>query len=198
MNLDDFAARMAAQFSRPAVPLSQQLDTLRRLNLPVPAGRAEALLAAPERYEREPYTALLTQLAREGSSQVLSLEAEVSEVSALYRNLLSRLCALTDGEVVLEEVWEDGGKADREASGGTWQVGFTLHGHPYSYDAAFLGNWLDLDLLPFLNQVLEAEGFRKRFITVDDARLSDLLVFYRTPEWARFFAAGTGLTVKDS
>ena len=64
--------------------------------------------------------------------------------------------------------------------------------------AAALGNWLDLDLFAFLNQALEAGDFRKRFVTVDDARVQGLLVFYRTPEWARFFAAGTGLTVKDT
>ncbi|WP_295634912.1 hypothetical protein [uncultured Intestinimonas sp.] len=167
MYLDDFASMMASQLHRAAVPLQRQLDTLKRLNLTVSPAQEEALQADPGPYEREPYTAILTYLAREGSPQVLAVDSEAAEAGTMYRDLLSRLQALTGGEVVLA-------------------------------DAAALGNWLDLDLFAFLNQALEAGDFRKRFVTVDDARVQGLLVFYRTPEWARFFAAGTGLTVKDT
>ena len=113
----------------------------------------------------------------------------------MYRDLLSRLQALTGGEVVLADVREE---EDTSGPDAVRRVHFTLQGRPYAYDAAALGNWLDLDLFAFLNQALEAGDFRKRFVTVDDARVQGLLVFYRTPEWARFFAAGTGLTVKDT
>ena len=175
MNLDDFASMMASQLHRAAVPLQRQLDTLKRLNLTVSPAQEEALQADPGPYEREPYTAILTYLAREGSPQVLAVDSEAAEAGTMYRDLLSRLQALTGGEVVLADVREE-----EDTSGSA------------------LGNWLDLDLFAFLNQALEAGDFRKRFVTVDDARVQGLLVFYRTPEWARFFAAGTGLTVKDT
>ena len=197
MNLDDFAALMTAQLTRPPVPLQRQLDTLKRLKLVVPQAQAEAFLSAPAPYEREPYTALLTGLAQESSAQVLSLDAEVADASHMYRDLMARLQALTGGELSPENVQENGAGADWNGPSGIWRVSFTLHGHPYSYDAAFLGNWLDLDFFPFLNSVLEQEGFRRRFITVDDARIQGLLVFYRSPEWAGFFQAGTGLLVRD-
>ena len=195
MNLDDFASMMASQLHRAAVPLQRQLDTLKRLNLTVSPAQEEALQADPGPYEREPYTAILTYLAREGSPQVLAVDSEAAEAGTMYRDLLSRLQALTCGEVVLADVREE---EDTSGPDAVRRVRFTLQGRPYAYDAAALGNWLDLDLFAFLNQALEAGDFRKRFVTVDDARVQGLLVFYRTPEWARFFAAGTGLTVKDA
>ena len=101
MYLDDFASMMASQLHRAAVPLQRQLDTLKRLNLTVSPAQEEALQADPGPYEREPYTAILTYLAREGSPQVLAVDSEAAEAGTMYRDLLSRLQALTGGEVVL-------------------------------------------------------------------------------------------------
>ena len=75
-------------------------------------------------------------------------------------------------------------------------MSFTLNGHPYQYDADFLGDWLDVNVLAFLNSTLEKEKIKKRFLTVDDFNIQGVVVFFRTPEWGRFFSAGTQLAVK--
>ena len=67
-------------------------------------------------------------------------------------------------------------------------MSFTLNGHPYQYDADFLGDWLDVNVLAFLNSALEKEKIKKRFLTVDDFNIQGVVVFFRTPEWAGFSA----------
>ena len=194
MDLHDLAAMMSSQLHRASVPLERQLDTLKRLNVSPAPALAEALQADPSDWEEQPYTALLSRMAREGSPQVLFVDSEAAAPETMYRDLFARLAALSGGEAALEGVQE----APGAGAEGACRVTFALNGRPYAFDAAPLGSWLDPEVFPFLNAALEEAGLRKRFVTVDDARLQGLLVFYRTPEWARFFAAGTGLTVRDS
>ena len=53
----------------------------------------------------------------------------------------------------------------------------------------------------FLGPLLLEEGLaqgeeKKRFLAVEDIRLPGQLVFFRSPQWAGFFAAATGLDTK--
>lgn len=198
MSLDDFAGRIASQFNRPPVPVRQQLDTLKRLGIKLSGEREAAFLADQGRFQRPAYAAILEELGLEGSDQIYAFDSEVAEVSTMYRDVIGNLLRLTGGELDLTGAAESGEDADLENRGGVWHVDFCLNGRPYRYDAEFMGDWLDLNFFPFLNGVLEKEGAGKRFITVDDFNIQGMLVFYRTPEWGKFFAAGTGLSVKDS
>ena len=67
-------------------------------------------------------------------------------------------------------------------------MSFTLNGHPYQYDADFLGDWLDMNVLAFLNSALEKEKIKKRFLTVDDFNIQGVVVFSEPRSGADFSA----------
>ena len=196
MDLDSFASMLASQMNRPAVPIRQQVDTLKRLGIRLTPEQEEGFLSQSARYEDPAYAAILTELGAADSDQVYAFDAEVTQRSTMYRDLIGALLRLTGGELDLQDVRESGENADLEGPGGTWRVSFTMNGHPYQYDADFLGDWLDVNVLAFLNSALEKEKIKKRFLTVDDFNIQGVVVFFRTPEWGRFFSAGTQLAVK--
>lgn len=195
MDLDSFASMLASQMNRPAVPIRQQLDTLKRLGIRLTPEQEEGFLSQSARYEDPAYAAILTELGAADSDQVYAFDAEVTQRSPCIGISLSAAAA-HGGELDLQDVRESGENADLEGPGGTWRVSFTLNGHPYQYDADFLGDWLDVNVLVFLNSTLEKEKIKKRFLTVDDFNIQGVVVFFRTPEWGRFFSAGTQLAVK--
>ena len=94
----------------------------------------------------------------------MAFDAEVTQRSTMYRDLIGALLRLTGGELDLQDVRESGENADLEGPGGTWRVSFTLNGHPYQYDADFLGDWLDMNVLAFLNSALEKEKIKSAFL----------------------------------
>ena len=85
------------------------------------------------RYEDPAYAAILTELGAADSDQVYAFDAEVTQRSTMYRDLIGALLRLTGGELDLQDVRESGENADLEGPGGTWRVSFTLNGHPYQY-----------------------------------------------------------------
>ena len=110
----------------------------------------------------------------------------------MYRDLLQGLAALTGGTVTLS-----GGDL-APAAGGTRALTFTLNGEACRYEAQDLGAWLDMGLLTHLNGLLAQREEKKRFLTVEDIRLPGQLVFFRSPQWAGFFAAATGLDARQA
>ena len=150
MDLDSFASMLASQMNRPAVPIRQQLDTLKRLGIRLTPEQEDGFLSQSARYEDPAYAAILTELEAADSDQVYAFDAEVTQRSTMYRDLIGALLRLTGGELDLQDVRESGENADLEGPGGTWRVSFTLNGHPYQYDADFLGDWLDVNVLAFL------------------------------------------------
>ena len=55
-----------------------------------------------------------------------------------------------------------------------------------------------MGLLTHLNGLLAQREEKKRFLTVEDIRLPGQLVFFRSPQWAGFFAAATGLDAREA
>ena len=51
MDLDSFASMLASQMNRPAVPIRQQLDTLKRLGIRLTPEQEEGFLSQSARYE---------------------------------------------------------------------------------------------------------------------------------------------------
>ena len=95
MDLDSFASMLASQMNRPAVPIRQQLDTLKRLGIRLTPEQEEGFLSQSARYEDPAYAAILTELGAADSDQVYAFDAEVTQRSTMYRDLIGALLRLT-------------------------------------------------------------------------------------------------------
>ena len=192
MDLDHFAGLLSSQLRRPAVPVEQQLATLKRLSFRFTPELETHFQSNPESYEDQAYLSLLCRLAQDEPDQALVTVPESPDPDHMYRDLLQGLAALTGGTVTLS-----GGDL-APAAGGTRALTFTLNGEACRYEAQDLGAWLDMGLLTHLNGLLAQREEKKRFLTVEDIRLPGQLVFFRSPKWAGFFAAATGLDARQA
>lgn len=192
MDLDHFAGLLSSQLRRPAVPVDQQLATLKRLSFRFSPELEAHFLSHPESYEDPAYLSLLCRLAQDEPDQALVTVPESPDPDTMYRDLLQGLSALTGGAADLS-----GGDL-APAVDGKRTLTFTLNGEACRYEAQDLGAWLDMGLLTHLNGLLAQREEKKRFLTVEDIRLPGQLVFFRSAQWAGFFAAATGLDARQA
>ena len=192
MDLDHFAGLLSSQLRRPAVPVDQQLATLKRLSFRFSPELEAHFLSHPESYEDPAYLSLLCRLAQDEPDQALVTVPESPDPDTMYRDLLQGLSALTGGAADLS-----GGDL-APAVDGKRTLTFTLNGEACRYEAQDLGAWLDMGLLTHLNGLLAEREEKKRFLTVEDIRLPGQLVFFRSAQWAGFFAAATGLDAREA
>ena len=192
MDLDHFAGLLSSQLRRPAVPVDQQLATLKRLSFRFSPELEAHFLSHPESYEDPAYLSLLCRLAQDEPDQALVTVPESPDPDTMYRDLLQGLSALTGGAADLS-----GGDL-APAVDGRRTLTFTLNGEACRYEAQDLGAWLDMGLLTHLNGLLAEREEKKRFLTVEDIRLPGQLVFFRSAQWAGFFAAATGLDARQA
>ena len=192
MDLDHFAGLLSAQLRRPAVPVDQQLAALKRLSFRFTPELEAHFQSHPESYEDPAYLSLLCRLAQDAPDQALVTVPESPDPDHMYRDLLQGLSALTGGAAALS-----GGELS-PAAAGRRTLTFTLNGEACRYEAQDLDAWLDMGLLTHLNGLLAQREEKKRFLTVEDIRLPGQLVFFRSPQWAGFFAAATGLDAREA
>lgn len=192
MDLDHFAGLLSSQLRRPAVPVEQQLATLKRLSFRFTPELEAHFQDHPESYEDPAYLSLLCRLAQDEPGQALVTVPESPDPDHMYRDLLKGLSALTGGTVALS-----GGDLS-PASDGKRTLTFSLNGDACQYEAQDLGGWLDMGLLTHLNGLLAEREEKKRFLTVEDIRLPGQLVFFRSSQWAGFFAAATNLDAREA
>lgn len=192
MDLDHFAGLLSSQLRRPAVPVDQQLVTLKRLSFRFSPELEAHFLSHPESYEDPAYLSLLCRLAQDEPDQALVTVPESPDPDTMYRDLLQGLSALTGGAADLS-----GGDL-APAVDGKRTLTFTLNGEACRYEAQDLGAWLDMGLLTHLNGLLAEREEKKRFLTVEDIRLPGQLVFFRSAQWAGFFAAATELDARQA
>lgn len=192
MDLDHFAGLLSSQLRRPAVPVEQQLATLKRLSFRFTPELETHFQSHPESYEDPAYLSLLCRLAQDEPDQALVTVPESPDPDHMYRDLLRGLSALTGGTVALS-----GGELS-PAADGRRTLTFTLNGDACQYEAQDLGGWLDMGLLTHLNGLLAEREEKKRFLTVEDIRLPGQLVFFRSAQWAGFFAAATNLDAREA
>lgn len=192
MDLDHFAGLLSSQLRRPAVPVEQQLATLKRLSFRFSPELEAHFLSHPESYEDPAYLSLLCRLAQDEPDQALVTVPESPDPDTMYRDLLQGLSALTGGAADLS-----GGDLAPTVDGKR-TLTFTLNGEACRYEAQDLGAWLDMGLLTHLNGLLAEREEKKRFLTVEDIRLPGQLVFFRSAQWAGFFAAATNLDAREA
>ena len=108
----------------------------------------------------------------------------------MYTDLLTGICAMSRGELVIEDITEDHTSAYMS---GTVPVGFILNGKQEHITAVFYEEWYDEQILNTLSGMIrESSGKRLYFADFDGI---GCFIFLGDDVWADAFADRTGLVV---
>lgn len=106
----------------------------------------------------------------------------------MYTDLLNGICAMSRGELVIEDITEDHSSA---GISGTVPVHFVLNGQQEQVKPVFYEEWYDEQILNTLNDMIrEDTGNQLYFADFDDI---GCFIFLGNDIWARNFADRTGL-----
>lgn len=112
---------------------------------------------------------------------------------AMYEDFLRGIAAMSQGEIVIENIREDHSNTDWNAWEGNIAVDFTLNGTQQHLDAVFYGEWYDEQTFNTLNaMVQEATGKQLYFADFEDTAC---FIFLGDDAWAQRFAKRTGLEI---
>lgn len=106
------------------------------------------------------------------SDKIYVFDAEFFNIEGMYTEFLTGVQAIVvDGEFT--DVTEDLSGMTAEWDETTWSdgyrsVAFRLNGQPYDVRLASYGDWLNMDILPFLNAALKKEGCAAQLHCVSD------------------------------
>lgn len=127
------------------------------------------------------------------SHQVYAFDAEIFDIERMYTLFLQGVQAIVP-DVRITEVKEDlsGVTDDMEEadnpyeppSDGVRSVSFLCNGHPYDAELKSYGDWFNLGMLEFMNQVLEKEGCEKQLHLVAGMMDQMVVLIYDTEEKA--------------
>lgn len=126
------------------------------------------------------------------SDQVYAFDCEVFNMSAMYTEFMNGVIAISGGEFAITDIEEDTSQVDYDKNEGKQILSFKYNGKPYTFEAEFYGDWLDCDVVGFMNDVFAAEGNPKRLLATDDGGQGCIL-FYNTPEWGKELEELTGM-----
>ena len=108
----------------------------------------------------------------------------------MYTDLLTGICAMSRGELVIEDITEDHTSAYMS---GIVPVGFTLNGNREQIEAVFYEEWYDEQSLNTLSGMIrESTGKQLYFADFDGI---GCFIFLGDDAWAEAFADRTGLVV---
>lgn len=134
----------------------------------------------PETWAYIPYT-----------DDVYAFDAEMFDVQQSYTELVEAVERMSRGEVSVENVQVHLTEELFDAGSGSLPVDFQLNGRNYSYTAAFVYDWMDVEIIDFVNGILEEQGVAKRIWSMYDLG-QGLILFYRDAAWAERFMDETG------
>lgn len=126
------------------------------------------------------------------SDQVYAFDCEVFNMSYMYTEFMNGVIAISGGEFAITDIEEDTSQVDYDKNEGKQILSFKYNGKPYTFEAEFYGDWLDCDVIGFMNDVFAAEGNPKRLLATDDGGQGCIL-FYNTPEWGKELEELTGM-----
>ena len=134
------------------------------------------------------------------SDQVYAFDAEIFDITWMYRDFLEGIGAIIPGfrytdakETIQEnerpvidsanaqEYWEKYvaslQETGRPPSEGTTTVSFILNGHEYRKELDFYGDWFNEDAIGWINEVLSAEGFDGQLYEFFDGGQGLILIY---------------------
>ena len=118
------------------------------------------------------------------SNKVYSFDMEAFDVSSMYEIFFRGIQTIGGEKMVFADVVQ----VDNEEDDGRI-VTFRLNGNAYEFTARFGGDWYDMGILSYLNQILD-EGGRKLYFMTDGYQ--EGIIFYCDAEWAAKFEEKTG------
>ena len=106
------------------------------------------------------------------SGYIYVFDAEFMNIDTMYTEFLLGVQAIVP-DAQFENVQEDLSGMSLEwdpetYSDGTRSVSFTCNGHPYAITLDSYGDWLNDEIIDFVNDVLEAEGCAGRLHAIND------------------------------
>jgi len=135
------------------------------------------------------YTAGSVQTDKEGC--VYAFDAEVYDVSTMYRDFLTGIERIGNGELRFERIIEDLSGVDWDTGDGTRTVTFDFRGRTLTYHALAQHDWFDMGMLEFLHDAIGmGESGRQLYFLLDG--MQGVILFYQTPQWAQEFTKATG------
>lgn len=127
------------------------------------------------------------------SNQVYAFDAEIFDIERMYTLFLQGVQAIVP-DVRITEVKEDlsGVTDDMEEADNPYEppsdgvrcVSFLCNGHPYDAELKSYGDWFNMGMLEFMNQVLEKEGCEKQLHLVAGMMDQMVVLIYDTEEKA--------------
>lgn len=128
------------------------------------------------------------------SDQVYALDTEVFALDSMYPDFFQGLLSISGGEVPITDVVQDDSEVDWEQGTGVFVVTLNYDGRPHTLRLEAQNDWLDVDVLRQVNQILDQEGQEKRYYAAWNS-LQGITIFYRDRDWARQFEKETGCTL---
>ena len=203
-----------ATYDAVPVPVEEQIRVLEGLGLTVGAeaeSLVDQLISENPNYrsyiEEYPYTILLTSMGMPQydydtweviayPEDVYWFDVEAFDLEESYKELLGVMEYLSDGEVLMELEDFNENAVDWEKGTGTLTMAFRCNGHSYTVDLTVMNDWIDLNALIKLNEVLEQEGCAAGlYACMNDGY--GIILFYNDAEWAKDFERLTGLRLES-
>ena len=113
------------------------------------------------------------------SDKIYAQDAEVFNVDQMYTEFLEGVdYIIPDAEFT--DIQEDlsGMKYDSYFSEGVRSVSFRCNGNPYEAELDSYGDWLNTDIISFVNEVLEKEGCTSHLRVVSDEYDQMIMIIY--------------------
>lgn len=124
------------------------------------------------------------------SSQIYTFDAEFLDIMRMYEHYMNGLQSICSEEIKFDFVKQHNIINEDELERIELNIGLNKKTYKCTFDANY--NWLNLEVLNFVNGILKSEGIKSKFYGVYNGQ--GMSMFYCTDEWARKFEEATGIT----
>ncbi len=123
------------------------------------------------------------------SNQVYAFDAEVFDIGHMYTLFLQGVQAIVP-DVIISDIREDLSQMtdkmvpseteEEMQTDGKRSVAFLCNGHPYAIELESWGDWINMNILDFLNEVLEKEDCPHRLHVISHEMDQLVIMIYST------------------
>lgn len=127
------------------------------------------------------------------SQDVYAFDAEVMDIERMYTHFLRGVQAIA-ADVTLSNIQEDLSQVTDEmanldnpslpSTNGKRSVSFELNGHAYEVELESYGDWINMEIVNFVNQALEKEGASGRLYVVGHGMDQMVIMIYGSKDKA--------------
>lgn len=125
------------------------------------------------------------------SNKVYSFDMECFDIDNMYQLLFEGISSIGEDELNFSNIIVDTSKVDFDRGIGTQTFQFDLNGKTHVLEGDYYNDWYDIEILDYLNEILENENKAKKLYFMGDGYQS-FIVFYCDKEWADLFEEKTG------